>query len=409
MRSEGERAGRKSGNRRIWKIQAQGTFFSTMRVADFPFDLQECSVKLKSEFPATTAPGSKESNKRFVVLNCKSGETAKLVHEGILIGQNLFTILGLAVRSVLTDTSESRNGLQYSEISAVLFAERRPNYFIWNAVIPTTLVTTFAGISFELDLVPRVDLCATIFLTIVAQRISLSSSLPETDTMTHIDRYLNVSIAFIFLAMILNRMAATFGYFFFGDSLCCLEAISTAGKKFQGATTCTTLCPEIQEDAVQECLEQSLFPWREMYRAVTGGADQIRPVYSRYVQNNCIELQTVKYFLMFAWTAVYLGFTLSLLRAWRRIRKSNRALLFSRRSSAHMSMKAVDRNHHIWFDSEDPDEFAERLHRNRTSFLEEDARKTVARDRFLARRTLTRRSLMRSLTRSRTTDSDGGL
>jgi hypothetical protein len=384
MRSEDERAGRKSGKRRIWKILAQGTFFCTMRVSDFPFDLQECSIKLKSEFPAKQ---TEESNKRFVTLSCKKGETAKVVHEGILIGQNLFTVLGLAVRSSLTDAAESRNGLQYSEVCAVLFAERRPNHFIWNAVIPTTLVTTFAGMSFELDLVPRVDLCATIFLTIVAQRISLSSALPETDTMTHIDKYLNVSIIFIFLAMIMNRLAPTVGHLILGPSLCCLEAISTGGKKLQSSTTCTTLCPTAMEDTEQECVEQSLLG--EMYRFMTWRTTETRAVYSRYVPDNCIELQTVKYFLALFWMALYLGFTFSLLREWRRIRKKNRLqLLESRRTAAESSSNVVDPKFQTWFDSDEPDEFANRLVRNRLSFLEEEAK----RPRFSSR--LMRRSSM---------------
>ena len=123
--------------------------------------------------------------------------------------------------------------------------------------------------SFELELVPRVDLCATIFLTIVAQRISLSTALPETDTMTHIDEYLNVSIAFVVLAMVLNRLASTLGYCLFGDMMCCMQGISTIGKKLQSAATCTTICPETIEDSQsQECIEQSLFPFGEIFRSL---------------------------------------------------------------------------------------------------------------------------------------------
>ena len=116
--------------------------------------------------------------------------------------------------------------------------------------------------SFELDLVPRVDLCATIFLTIVAQRISLAMALPETDTMTHIDEYLNLSIAFVVLAMVLNRLASTVGYVLFGDMMCCMEAISMVGKKTQAASTCTSICPETVADEQQQCVEHARkFPW----------------------------------------------------------------------------------------------------------------------------------------------------
>ena len=188
--------------------------------------------------------------------------------------------------------------------------------------------------SFELDLVPRVDLCATIFLTIVAQRISLAMALPETDTMTHIDEYLNLSIAFVVLAMVLNRLASTVGYVLFGDMMCCMEAISMVGKKTQAASTCTSICPETVADEQQQCVEQSLLPLGEMYRVLFFQTSENSEVFTRNVPENCVEVQTVKYFLMILWTALYLGFTISFFREWRRVRLKNRKCLAARREAA---------------------------------------------------------------------------
>ena len=56
----------------------------------------------------------------------------------------------------------------------------------------------------------------------------------------------------------------------------------------------------------------------------------------------------------------------------RRVRHNNRALLNSRRKAAMLSNEAFEPGKEIpqiWFDSDEPDDFAKKLHRNRTSFL----------------------------------------
>merc|ERR1712100_323775 len=153
--------------------------------------------------------------------------------------------------------------------------------------------------------------------------------------------------------------------------MCCMSAISSAGKKLQtGPKTCTSICPEILEDSPQECLEQSLSPLGEMFRILFFQSSD-HAVYSRQVPTNCIEVQTVKYFLMLLWTILYLGFTFSFFREWRRVRLKNRAMLNSRRKAAELISKESDSSQTpcIWFDSDEPDDFAMKLNQNRMSFL----------------------------------------
>ena len=75
------------------------------------------------------------------------------------------------------------------EMRATLFFERRPNYFLVNAIVPIFMVTAFTSFTFVLDRVgggSRVDLYVTIFLTIIALRFSFAAALPESDTQTYV-------------------------------------------------------------------------------------------------------------------------------------------------------------------------------------------------------------------------------
>eukprot|EP00658_Telonema_sp_P-2_P060878 TRINITY_DN4966_c0_g1_i3.p1 TRINITY_DN4966_c0_g1~~TRINITY_DN4966_c0_g1_i3.p1 ORF type:complete len:187 (-),score=43.32 TRINITY_DN4966_c0_g1_i3:195-755(-) len=94
-------------------------------------------------------------------------------------------------------------------ISAV--AMRKPEYFVWNVVVPMLAINGMALGSFVVDKTEpadRLSVSLTMVLTAVAFKLQISSSLPELPYLTSLDKFVLSSFLFI-TAVVLQNILST--------------------------------------------------------------------------------------------------------------------------------------------------------------------------------------------------------
>ncbi|XP_076443972.1 cys-loop ligand-gated ion channel-like isoform X2 [Babylonia areolata] len=168
------------------KRTVKGTFMENLELDDFPFDVQDLTITVASEFPATEVELIEDSDNRHMV-NKQSFVDEQEWH---LYCHTECTKWDLKIDPV--DDAAKRSAL-----SVKCRAARRPGYFVWNIFMVTFLICSLSFATFSVDKKypqNRLQLSFTLMLTSVAFKSVVNQSLPRISYLTYMDKYLLASM-----------------------------------------------------------------------------------------------------------------------------------------------------------------------------------------------------------------------
>ncbi|XP_076460166.1 cys-loop ligand-gated ion channel-like [Babylonia areolata] len=168
------------------KRTVKGTFMENLELDDFPFDVQDLTITVASEFPATEVELIEDSDNRHMV-NKQSFVDEQEWH---LYCHTECTKWELKIDPV--DDAAKR-----SAISVKCRAARRPGYFVWNIFMVTFLICSLSFATFSVGKEfpqNRLQLSFTLMLTSVAFKSVVNQSLPRISYLTYMDKYLLASM-----------------------------------------------------------------------------------------------------------------------------------------------------------------------------------------------------------------------
>ncbi|XP_046549865.1 cys-loop ligand-gated ion channel-like [Haliotis rubra] len=180
----------------------KGKFFEKLELQDFPFDIQDLSILITSESPPTDV--------ELVELN----STVSHVNVDSFVDQQEWGLYDFVV-------GEKR--LMPNEYSSVKYkrpgfifrccAVRRVGYFTWNIMLVIAMISSLSFAAFSVDReLPqrRLQLSFTLILTMVTFKFVASQSVPKLSYLTYLDRYILLSMSFLFLVCCWHAVVALY-------------------------------------------------------------------------------------------------------------------------------------------------------------------------------------------------------
>ena len=196
---------------------AVGTFRSQFDARRFPFETLTCSIvisctisslapidthvsehKLTATLDSSAHPESGHTQGSHVVL------LTKFFMEG-----DMYTYLGSEYVTSTSDPTESASGKAYDAIEFRYRLQRRPQYFIWNILVPTFALTSLNFIAFAFppsELSDRLSVTLTIMLTTAAYKFTVADKLPPVAYLTLADIYVLACFALTMLLAVENAL-----------------------------------------------------------------------------------------------------------------------------------------------------------------------------------------------------------
>jgi len=171
----------------LYRQRFEATLTALGEFSHFPFDARDLRVS--------------------VVLADRPAETASLEAALERSGRSrTFSVPNWRIRGFETERSRfqaiGERGL--AQLDFVVRAERKPRYYIWNAVIPLLLIVFMSWSVFFVNpahLEAQLAVAATSMLTLVTYRFSLRSILPPISYLTRFDIFLTGGTVLVFLAL----------------------------------------------------------------------------------------------------------------------------------------------------------------------------------------------------------------
>lgn len=164
-----------------------GQFGCNMNLREFPFDQQEFPVRLAAVgFTAQQVhlvPDLEEVIRpKFTLTDWKVLSSKK--------GAEIYSVPG---------------GLQLAGYKAGFIAKRYFLFFLVQIIMPITLILGMSWIAFWLDykqVGPRISICITSMLTIVAYRLLIANFIPRLSYLTRMDFFVFTSTFLVFLSLV---------------------------------------------------------------------------------------------------------------------------------------------------------------------------------------------------------------
>ena len=170
----------------------QGTFSSDYDFRQFPFDQQDLALTI---FSATA--GTEELELQFD----SSGSIENLSVSG-------WTLKVQGGEASVYDTSMSGESLEHIQRSRLDFsinAKRNVEYYRWKVLLPLSIVVFLSWAVFMINpqqIAPQISVSATSILTLIAFLIRLEGLLPPVSYLTHLDKFVYLSLLLVFLAYV---------------------------------------------------------------------------------------------------------------------------------------------------------------------------------------------------------------
>ncbi|XP_067664936.1 cys-loop ligand-gated ion channel-like [Haliotis asinina] len=169
----------------------KGKFFEKLELQDFPFDIQDLSILITSESPPTDV--------ELVELN----STVSHVNVDSFVDQQEWGLYDFVVGEKRLMPNEY-SSMKYKRPGMVFrcCAVRKVGYFTWNIMLIIAMISSLAFATFSVDRkLPqnRLQLSFTLVLTMVTFKFVASQSVPKLSYLTYLDRYILLSMSFLFL------------------------------------------------------------------------------------------------------------------------------------------------------------------------------------------------------------------
>jgi hypothetical protein len=171
------------------RFRCNGSFREALELRDFPFDRQPLTIIVTSHHHRTT-----------VLLKPDPDIPSKVRTEFMVLPE--FRLTNVQWHEKKADDSKEDFGT-YSLLHAAIVAVRKPQYYIYNVLVPILLLSlmAFAVFFFEVsELGDRLSVALTLVLTSVAFKFVVAADLPKISYNTLLDDYILGN--FMFLAVI---------------------------------------------------------------------------------------------------------------------------------------------------------------------------------------------------------------
>ncbi|KAJ8025653.1 Neuronal acetylcholine receptor subunit alpha-9 [Holothuria leucospilota] len=172
----------------LWASPVNFRSFCRLDVRYFPFDQQDCEMKF--------GPWSHDGNE--LVIN-GSGDMSAFIGNG---EWDIVNIDAMNNKEYYPDDP----GVPYHDVTFTVHFQRRSQFYVFNLIMPATLITLMASLAFllpptsqgKINLGTTFMLSKTVFLMIVAE------SMPPTDEVPVLGQYLATLMVLVSLSLVLN-------------------------------------------------------------------------------------------------------------------------------------------------------------------------------------------------------------
>lgn len=174
-----------------YSAKIKGTFFVDMDFRKFPFDKQNFDIRLQSFFWDDSQLQFVGNNDSAAFIKTPEVEGLQIEDISVSISRQLYPLMNEF----------------YSEYKATIHLKRSPSFFLYQILIPLTIILGMACCMFYLrieDLANRLTLGQSAILVLVAMKFLINQDLPQIDYLTIIDYIFFVAYLSAGLTVILS-------------------------------------------------------------------------------------------------------------------------------------------------------------------------------------------------------------
>ncbi|XP_071501767.1 uncharacterized protein [Diadema antillarum] len=181
-------------------IRMKGTFKCSMELKDFPFDYQELTIKLMSDWPVEDVEFVKDMNiKDSIRLDTFTGNQQWKLWKHVI------------AQPIEEDKSLVGAHRSYPIYHITTHVQRKPGFYIWNIALIMLLIVLLTFSSFVVDRTlpaDRLSVTVTLLLTAVAFKYVVSQSLPLISYLTLLDKFVLCCLIFHCLVVGQNALSS---------------------------------------------------------------------------------------------------------------------------------------------------------------------------------------------------------
>ncbi|XP_052796254.1 uncharacterized protein LOC128228793 [Mya arenaria] len=182
----------------------KGKFFEKMELNTFPFDVQSISLVLSSELTNNKLEIVEDMDEvSCIYVDCFSDSQEWELH-------NFVELEPLEISAQYT-----RDRKNYPGLVTTCCVSRRSGFFAWNVLVIVNLLSIFAFTTFAVDPTltqNRLQLSFILILAGISFRFVTNQSMPKISYLTHLDRYVLISMMFAGFICFWHAVVSRFKY-----------------------------------------------------------------------------------------------------------------------------------------------------------------------------------------------------
>ncbi|XP_078691440.1 cys-loop ligand-gated ion channel-like isoform X1 [Branchiostoma floridae x Branchiostoma belcheri] len=178
----------------------RATFKEQMELFDFPFDNQELTIQLMSDWPI----GQVEFAKNMGIKDTIRTDTFTGSQEWELFGH-------LLCKPSITNQDQSTSHYRYPLYNITAHVQRKMGFYVWNIAFIMFLIMALSFTAFSVppnEPADRLGVTLTLLLTSVAFKFVVTQSLPTISYLTLLDKYVLLCMIFQCLMAVQNALAS---------------------------------------------------------------------------------------------------------------------------------------------------------------------------------------------------------
>ncbi|XP_045184248.2 acetylcholine-gated ion channel acc-4-like [Mercenaria mercenaria] len=184
--------------------RVKGKFMETMELNDFPFDVQGISMVLSSELTKDVLDIVEDKEEiSSIYVDCFSDSQE----------WELYNFVEMDPLDISAQYTRAR--ISYPGVIATCCVSRRAGFFAWNVLVIVNLLTIFAFTTFAVAPTltqNRLQLSFILMLASISFRFVTNQSIPKISYLTHLDRYVLVSMMFSGFITLWHAVLSRFKY-----------------------------------------------------------------------------------------------------------------------------------------------------------------------------------------------------
>ncbi|XP_070560478.1 neuronal acetylcholine receptor subunit alpha-9-II-like isoform X2 [Ptychodera flava] len=183
-------------------FRLKATFKEPMELYDFPFDCQDLTIRIMSDWPDTDVQFKKNmSIKDSIRIDTFTGAQEWDLHKHVIS------------QAVDEDRELTGSHRKYPMYHITAHVQRRIGFYLWNVALIMFLIMCMTFASFSVDPfepADRLSVTLTLLLTSVAFKFVVSQSLPTISYLTILDKYILFCMTFQCIMVVQNATASVY-------------------------------------------------------------------------------------------------------------------------------------------------------------------------------------------------------